>query len=148
MTKLNVGCGSNWLPDFENRDMDLDLRKPLPHASNSLEFILAEHVLEHLTGPEMFSFLEEAHRCLKSGGTLRVCVPELANVDDSKRKDLIINHGHLQVLCEESVRLMLSTAGFKPSLINRTGRKEVDGHFRVIGEPLDTAETLRMEAIK
>jgi len=71
MTKLNVGCGSNWLPDFENRDMDLDLRKPLPHAGNSLEFILAEHVLEHLTGPEMFMFLEEAHRCLKSGGTLR-----------------------------------------------------------------------------
>jgi predicted SAM-dependent methyltransferase len=94
MSKLNVGCGSNWLDGWENRDMDLDLRKPLPHSSNSLEFILAEHVLEHLSGPEMFRFLEEAHRCLRHGGTLRVCVPELARVDNAKRKDLIVNHGH------------------------------------------------------
>lgn len=146
--KLNVGCGGNILQGWRNTDADMDISKPLPYPDNSVEAILAEHVGEHLTAPQFFGFMEEAYRVLKRGCVLRVCVPELARLSHEKRKDIIINHGHLQVCCEENIRLMLEAAGFTPSMISRTGRKEIDGHYRQIGIDLDTLETLRMEAIK
>lgn len=146
--KLNVGCGGNILEGWRNHDADMDITKPLPLADNSVEFILAEHVVEHTSGPDSFRFMREAYRILQPGGTLRLCVPELARLDNAKRADIICNHGHLQVFCEENLTLMLQAAGFSPEKIVRTGRKEIDGHWKVIGEPLDSAETLRMEATK
>lgn len=144
--KLNLGCGGNILPDFENRDADCDITKPLPWPDNSVDYILIEHCLEHVTGPEGFSFMKEARRILKDGGTLRICVPQLKNVDAYKKIDLIINHGHVMVYCYENLVLMLEAAGFKG--MHTTERKDCDGHWRVIGEALDTAETLRIEATK
>lgn len=144
--KLNVGCGGNILEGWRNHDADMDITKPLPIPSESVEFILAEHVIEHTSGPDSFRFMCEAYRILKPGGVLRICVPELARLDNAKRADIICNHGHLQVFCEENLTLMLEAAGFP--LIVRTGRKEIDGHHLVIGIELDTAETLRMEATK
>lgn len=146
--KLNLGCGGNILAGWENHDSDVDITKPLPYPDNSAEFILAEHVVEHTTGPEGFRFMREAHRVLEPGGTLRICVPELARLDNPKRADIICNHGHLMVYCWESLFLMLQAAGFSPNKIVGTERKECDGHWKVIGEPLDTAETLRVEATK
>lgn len=146
--KLNLGCGGNILEGFQNHDADMDITKPLPFPDNSVEFILAEHVVEHTSGPDSFRFMCEAYRILKPGGILRICVPELARLDNAKRADIICNHGHLQVFCQENLRLMLCAAGFMPYRIEYTERKEIDGHWKIIGEPLDTAETLRVEATK
>lgn len=84
--KLHVGCGERFLPGWKH----LDARK-FPHvdyvtdkldkldmfADNSVEEIYACHVLEHFTRAEMRSggVLQEWHRVLKSGGVLRIAVP-------------------------------------------------------------------------
>jgi len=146
MLKLNLGCGGNILQGFENHDADVDITKPLPWKNDSADFILLEHCLEHVTGPQGFGFMREAYRVLKKGGVLRICVPELSRVSREKKVDLIINHGHLMVYCAENLTQMLYAAGFND--IIGTPRKDCDGHHRVIGEPLDTAETLRLEATK
>jgi predicted SAM-dependent methyltransferase len=144
--KLNVGCGGNILQGWVNRDSDMDIRKPLPFKNDSVDEILAEHVVEHVTGPEAYRFFKEAKRVLKEGGVLRVCVPELVRLSRDKAEDIIVNHGHLQVFCLENLQLMLLTAGFRG--VNQTDRKPCDGHWKVIGEELDTRETLRVEAYK
>ncbi len=144
--KINLGCGSNILSGFENHDADVDITKPLPWTDDSIEFILLEHVIEHVTGPQGLRFMQEARRILVPGGRLRLCVPQLRNVDNDKRIDLIVNHGHLMVYSPESLSLMLFAAGFR--LIEDSDRKDCDGHWKVIGEELDTKETIRVEAIK
>lgn len=144
--KLNLGCGGNILPGFENHDSDVDISRPLPWKDNSVDFILLEHCLEHVNGPDGFRFMREANRILKPGGALRICVPQLSRVTDEKKIDLIVNHGHQMVYCYENLHLMLVAAGFQDTQI--TERKPCDGHWKVIGEPLDTAETLRVEAHK
>jgi len=145
---LNLGCGTNKLPHpWKNHDRDLDITKPLPYKSDSVDVIFIEHCLEHVTGPQGFRFMQEAFRVLRKGGTLRICVPELARVDQAKRVDLIVNHGHLMVYCWENLNLMLRAAGFAPD-IRITDRKGIDGHWKVIGRELDDAETLRVEAYK
>ena len=147
-TKLNVGCGGNILDGFINTDIDMDITKPLPYPDKSISFILAEHVVEHVSGADGFRFMEECFRVLKSGGTLRICVPELKNLDRMKRRDIITNHGHVMIFNYQNLRDMLITAGFNINLISKTNRKPCDGHFRVIGERLDKLETLRVEATK
>lgn len=146
--KINLGCGSNVLAGWHNHDWDVDITKHLPWENDSADMIFIEHCLEHVTGPEGFRFMKEAHRVLKPTGVLRICVPQLAKVANAKKADLIVNHGHLMVYCHENLTLMLEAAGFFPENIIGTGRKEIDGHWKVIGEPLDTAETLRVEATK
>ena len=145
---LNLGCGDNKLPcPWENYDRGVDITKPLPWKDWDAQFILLEHTLEHVTGPEGYRFMKEAHRILCPGGILRICVPVLNDIADlKKREDLIINHGHLMVYSWESLSLMLEAAGFKD--VTMCGRKECDGHWKVIGKELDDAETLRVEAIK
>ncbi|NBW21092.1 MAG: methyltransferase domain-containing protein [Caulobacteraceae bacterium] len=77
MMKLNLGCGGNILQGWENHDSDLDISKPLPHEDNSIDFIFAEHVCEHLTTPDVVRFFMEAYRILKDGGTIRIAVPSV-----------------------------------------------------------------------
>ena len=144
--KLNLGCGDNKLDGWRNTDDDI--RTVLSTVqSNTVDFILVEHVVEHLTGPEMLRFFDECFRVLRTGATLRVCVPTLGNIDDRNHaRDLILGHGHLQVLNFESLSEALQVAGF--NTINQTEHKECDGHWKVIGLEKDELETLRVEAVK
>lgn len=53
-----------------------DLRTPLPLPDASVDEIYSSHMLEHLAHPyPMLGFLRECHRLLKSGGILRLAVP-------------------------------------------------------------------------
>jgi len=146
--KLNVGCGGNIIEGFINTDAEMDITQPLPYANGSVSFILAEHVIEHVSGPDGFRFMEECFRVLKHGGILRLCVPELARLDRPKRKDIITNHGHVMVYNMTNIKDMLTTAGFDRQLIVKTKARNTDGHFKVIGKHLDDLETLRVEATK
>jgi predicted SAM-dependent methyltransferase len=152
-THINIGCGTNILPDFANYDLHpsdkpgayfLDITHPLPFETDSADFILIEHCLEHVNAPDGFRFMREACRVLKLDGVLRVCVPHLERVNKKKAADLIINHGHLMVYSLDSLVSMLIAAGFVFAV--KTERKPCDGHWRVIGEELDNLETLRVEA--
>lgn len=154
--RLNLGCGDNVLTGWENYDLSLsrkefgvkylDITKGLPFAEESIDYILIEHCLEHVSGPDAFMFMVSAHRVLKLNGILRICVPEITRVPKAKARDLICGHGHLMVYNLHNLVRMLEVAGFIFSV--KTDRAECDGHWRVIGKELDDAETLRVEARK
>lgn len=145
--KVNFGCGENKLEGWKNHDSELDITKPLPYRDNTVEMILIEHVVEHVSSGQALQFFREARRILKPKGVLRVCIPVLDKIPDKQwAADLIEKHGHVQLLCKETLTHLLSVAGF--SSVQQTGRSECDGHWKIIGKERDDAETLRMEATK
>jgi SAM-dependent methyltransferase len=143
-----LGCGDNKLDGWRNSDDDI--RTILSTVTtSSADFILVEHVVEHLSGPEMLRFFDECYRCLKTGGTLRLCVPELdSRMTLEHKRDLIFGHGHLQVMSYAPLEMALTAARFDRDKIELSERKDCDGHWRVIGIEKDDLETLRVEAVK
>ena len=101
MKKLNLGCGDKtpegWINvdyawgakipllnklDITNVKWDSEitihnLLKPLPWESESIDVVYSSHTLEHFTKEDGFSFLKECHRVLKTGGIIRIIVPDL-----------------------------------------------------------------------
>jgi len=80
--KLNLGCGQKLLPGYVNcdvlphipADQHFDLNTfPYPFASDSVDEILMDNVLEHLD--DVGAVMGELHRLLRPGGRLRVLVP-------------------------------------------------------------------------
>lgn len=81
--KLHVGCGSKVLEGYTNIDKYVDgpnIEKfdilKLPYADYSIDEILAEHLVEHLTFAEEKIFFEEMYRLLKTNGLLHIEVPD------------------------------------------------------------------------
>jgi len=82
--KLHIGSGLNLKdgytnvdkfvthPDIENWDI-----LNLPVEDSCVEFVLAEHLAEHLTFAEEKQFFYEMFRVLKPHGTLRIEVPDI-----------------------------------------------------------------------
>jgi predicted SAM-dependent methyltransferase len=88
----NVGAGMNFLhPAWTNVgqpskayghrhvDLEWDLQSldPMPLPSNSAEIIYSRYTLEHVVDEAVQNFLNEAFRALRSGGFLRVIVPDI-----------------------------------------------------------------------
>ncbi len=84
--KLHLGCGNVHIPGFYHVDL-LDA----PHIDhlgdvsdlsfiddNSVGLIYCSHVLEHLGRWEVGDVLKEWNRVLRSGGKLRLAVPDFA----------------------------------------------------------------------
>jgi predicted SAM-dependent methyltransferase len=95
--KLNIGCNKNLLPGWINIDMidypgviKHDLRERLPYANNTIEFVVSEHLIEHLTREEALRLLRDIYRCLQSGGVCRTSTPDL----DILVKNYIDNNIH------------------------------------------------------
>jgi predicted SAM-dependent methyltransferase len=82
---LNLGCGSRFDPKWINIDASSsspfvrahDLTKGLPFVDCSFRVVYHSHVLEHLPRKKALPFLQECHRVLEAGGTLRIAVPDL-----------------------------------------------------------------------
>lgn len=55
----------------------VDLRKRFPLAEATVDYIYSSQVLEHFERYETLHILRECYRCLRSGGVLRVSVPEI-----------------------------------------------------------------------
>lgn len=88
VVKLHIGCGTDykfgWVnidnnsdKNIKKLDLNWDLRWGLPFPDSSVEFIYNEHFLEHLTVEEGLKMLSECRRTLKTGGILRVAMPDL-----------------------------------------------------------------------
>ena len=84
--RLHLGCASNYLDGWTNIDLfrpgrrlDLrwDLRRGIPAPDDCAESILAEHLLEHIDLGGGIGLLKECYRVLRSGGVLRIGVPDL-----------------------------------------------------------------------
>lgn len=85
MKLLNLGCNIFKIKGFINIDIDPDMSPDLcmdlanikEHFSdNSVNFILANHVFEHLTVSEGIKLLKDCYSILKSGGSIVITVPD------------------------------------------------------------------------
>lgn len=63
MRKIQFGCGGNKLDGWENYDRDVNISKPLPFEDNSIRFIFAEHVLEHVHAHDLNMLLVTLQNC-------------------------------------------------------------------------------------
>lgn len=82
-----------YLPNWINADIDpsadliVKLGWRLPFADNSLDRIYSEHVLEHAPYNIGVKFLREARRTLRSGGIVRIAMPDLGDLIDGYRRN-------------------------------------------------------------
>lgn len=81
--KLNLGCGIDLQPGYINIDirvlpgidMVLDISEGLPFVNETVDFIWAVHVIEHVRPQKLKFVLKECHRVLKINGILIVYCP-------------------------------------------------------------------------
>ena len=92
MNFLNLGCGNRLHPAWTNVDyispkgsrvIPYDLAKGLPFPDASFEVVYHSHFLEHLQKEQATFFLKECYRILRSGGVIRVVVPDLEQISRS-----------------------------------------------------------------
>lgn len=81
--KINLGAGDIKLDGYvtvdydskTNPDYQLDIEKDiLPFEDNSVDTVVAHHILEHL-GEGYFHALKEIYRVCKHGAVVDICVP-------------------------------------------------------------------------
>lgn len=103
--KLHLGCGEKFIPGF----VHIDMRK-FPHIDyvssadkldmfkdNSVDLIYACHILEHFKKNKTETVLREWYRVLRSGGVLRIAVPDFEKLAEiyAKYKDIKLISGPL-----------------------------------------------------
>jgi len=103
--KLHIGCGKKYLPGFKHVDVIAfdhvdyvcDARNLEMIENDSVSEIYACHVLEHVERDEVINVLREWARVLKSGGLLRLAIPDFAAITSEyvENKDLMNMQGLL-----------------------------------------------------
>ncbi len=86
--KLHLGCGNKKFDGYVNidirKEVNPDVADDISNLSqfsdNSADLIYACHVLEHFGRYEYLEVLKRWHNILKSGGILRISVPDLEAV--------------------------------------------------------------------
>ena len=86
VARLEIGAGNTvvegWLgTDLRPRHpevLEMDATKPFPFPDHCLDFVHAEHLIEHLSWRQGQHTLAECRRVLKPGGVLRLATPDLA----------------------------------------------------------------------
>jgi predicted SAM-dependent methyltransferase len=123
---LNLGGGGNCMDGCLTVDIDaradayVDLTKPLPFATNSVDAIFCEEVIEHISKDAGSRLLSECYRVLKSGGPIRLTTPDLdyfsLNVLNGDGCDEINNifymHAHAYIYTRKALRAACEVAGF------------------------------------
>lgn len=86
--KLNLGCGNSKIESFINVDIREEVNPDIvddisnldSFEENSVDLIYACHVLEHFGRHEYLEVLKKWHSKLKSGGVIRISVPDIEKV--------------------------------------------------------------------
>lgn len=174
MRKVNLGCGKNILAGWENHDVEVDIARPLPWGAGSVDFLFAEHCVEHIDYEAALKFFRQCRRVLKSGGVARIAVPSIEQVwkhgseayfawahakgwasspDARGAIDALLHqHGHRAPWTASLLATTLYAAGFDvvvprdPGLSDHESLRGVEGHGRVIGEAFNMIETIVCEA--
>ncbi len=84
--RLNWGCGAAGEPGWINSDLkdgpgidiSADIRDGLPLPDDSLDYIVSIHALPMISYPDLVPVLQELRRMLRTGGVLRLGLPDLA----------------------------------------------------------------------
>jgi SAM-dependent methyltransferase len=172
MLKLNLGCGVNMLPGWQNLDAEVDIGKPLPFDNASVDYILCEHCVEHIAYYEAIKFFMECRRILRGDGVARIIVPSLKQIWKCADQDyyefterwqkigptargamhaILYGHGHASAWTASLLEATLFYAGFDlvehcpPHQSRHDELRDVDGHHRVIGERFNVIESVVME---
>ena len=82
---LNIGCGSRFLPNWENVDFvsnhqavkQCDITKGLPYSNDRFEVVYHSHLLEHLNKTNGLQLIKECYRVIAPNGIVRIVVPDL-----------------------------------------------------------------------
>lgn len=148
--KLHIGSGplalAGWtnvdVAAYEGVDVVLDVRERWPFSE--VEFIFAEHFLEHLTLAEGLAFLRECRRVLRDDGVLRLSTPNLEwvwlthykppselSIEEQLVGCLEINRafhgwGHRFLYNARTLELALQAAGFANVALREYGQSEVE----------------------
>jgi len=122
---LNLGCGAKGA-DYEAYGLDIARKGDqgaggrklteavldttadatnLPMQSNSIDYIMAPHILEHLLDP--FSTLDEWKRVLKPSGVLLITMP-----NHDLLPTMILDHTHVHAYNPISTKNLIEKAGF------------------------------------
>jgi predicted SAM-dependent methyltransferase len=169
---LHLGSGGESKAGWVNIDLagdpvDLawDLSRPLPFADGSVTAIFHEHVLEHLPLDLGLALTRDCYRLLKPGARLRIGVPDAGMLLHSYVGDgleleayspgrptrlLAVQetfywHHHVTMYDEETLRLLLSTAGFDAPERREFGQTDLP----LVPDTLARRHgTLYMEAVK
>lgn len=86
--KINLGCGQRFHPDWLNADLrpaspgvqSVDLSRPLPYPDGAFAVVYHSNVLEHVRPGRAEDFMRECARICRTGGVLRVAVPDLEQI--------------------------------------------------------------------
>jgi predicted SAM-dependent methyltransferase len=87
--RLHLGSGLERKPGWTNvdifdyGDIALNLTRRIPLPSDSVEAIFQEHLMEHLTIQQGLFLLSESWRIMRTGGILRIGVPDTSGYIDS-----------------------------------------------------------------
>jgi SAM-dependent methyltransferase len=100
--KKHLGAGRHRLEGWENYDREVDITKPLPWEPGSVDFIFAEHVIEHVPLAGAVSFADEALRVLKPGGVLRLSFPDATRLMCLPIADV---HGYEGMLARKGLKV-------------------------------------------
>lgn len=87
-------------------DVEHDVSKPLPFEKESIDCIIARHILEHLINP--LQVLRQWSASLKKGGRLIIAVP-----DQDMLHSIPMNIEHIHAFNRESMKDFLEASGFK-----------------------------------
>ncbi|MDA7801208.1 methyltransferase domain-containing protein [Candidatus Pelagibacter sp.] len=126
-----------------NKIQFADATKSLPLKDSSVECIYTSHMFEHLSQIGARSFLKEAKRALKSGGVLRIAIPDLKIAIEkylkSRNADSFMQEIFVQAPPISSLKqkIMLFVSGYRhhqwmydgeslSKLLRETGFKEIE----------------------
>lgn len=84
--QLQLGCGKHPIPGFINTDIRsfpgvdkiVDLEKPLPFPDNSIDYVYARAVIEHVNNIQQL--MKELWRVTKNGSKIDILVPHPSNI--------------------------------------------------------------------
>jgi len=127
MAKLNLGCHHFKLPGFLNVDIDHnvqpDMLLDLKYISDSfapetIDFINAGHILEHMSFEESLKLLDDCYTILKPCCSMLVIVPnyEIASAVlpwPEAEKVIMANGDHKQVFNDKKLYDLFSKSKFR-----------------------------------
>lgn len=84
---LTTTPGHIFQVDGDGYFAELDISQPLPFADSSVDWVYAEHLIEHVTPNVAVRWLAEVSRILIPNGLLRLSTPDLARYIEGYKPD-------------------------------------------------------------
>ncbi|MGH3518752.1 MAG: class I SAM-dependent methyltransferase [Haloechinothrix sp.] len=137
--RLHWGCGretpAGWINSdirqHEGVDLVCDILEGLPLSDQCIDYIVSQHVLPELGIYQQVPALRELRRVLKSGGVLRLSLPDLDRVITAYQRgdrdyfliwdwDTVAGNFITQILWYNTIRTPF-TYGFAEELLHKAG---------------------------